>query len=214
LVSSLSWFDEWRAQSKFLVLYTGTIERWAFPEGLFDSLLRIPEATFLFSGWSDDSYAEGLACRYGKATNIRFHIGAKSRAEFNYMVSKADVGLVCYGSTDQNVREVGLSSGKLHKFLSFQKPVLTNCIPSLHEFVTLNGFGMSVSTDDFVRGIRELSDNYQTFAENIHKRYSEVCDYEREYMSFAHALLNQAHERDRNSSRSTGSVNKALQQPY
>src|SRR5262249_58105234 len=86
LVSSLSWFDELRAQSKFLVLYTGTIERWAFPEGLFDSLLRIPEATFLFTGWSDDSYAEGLACRYGKATNIRFHIGAKSRAEFNYMV--------------------------------------------------------------------------------------------------------------------------------
>jgi hypothetical protein len=192
----LKWFDELRAQSKFLILYTGTIERWAFPEELFDSLLKIQEATFLFSGWSDDGYAIRLGEQYRMATNIHFHIGAKRRSEFNYMVANADVGLVCYGSPDQNVREVGLSSGKLHKFLSFHKPVLTNCIPSLDEFVVSNGFGMSVPIDKFQEAIRTLANNYPSFCENIRKRYSTLCNYEREYTAFIQAMLDKVQNRN------------------
>jgi len=193
---SLRWFDDLRTQSKFLVLYTGTIERWAFPERLFETLLGIQDATFLFSGWSDGGYAEGLAERYRMASNIRFHIGAKRRAEFNYMVANADVGLVCYESPDQNVREVGLSSGKLHKFLSFQKPVLTNGISSLHHFITHNGFGMSVPVGDFRAAVRQLADSHQTFCENIRKRYTALCNFEEEYMAFVQAVVNRAHEPD------------------
>ena len=190
--TSLGWFDDLRAQSQFLILYTGAIEPLAVSEQLLNCLLKIPEATFLFSGWSRNGYADTLSARYGVSANVHFSVGAKARSVFNYMVANSDVGLVCYEPTDQNVHEVGLSSGKMHKFLSFQKPVLTNRIPSLHEFVTLNGFGMSVAIDDFAKSIRKLSDNYPTFCENIRERYSQVCNFEREYMAFAHDMLNQS----------------------
>jgi hypothetical protein len=191
VATSLDWFDQLRAKSKLLVLYTGTIARWAFSEHLFDSLLKIPEVTFVFSGWSQDGYAEELAARYHAVRNIHFHIGAKSRSDFNHMVANSDVGLVCYESMDQNVAQVGLSSGKMHKFLSFQKPVLMKRLSSLHDFITINGLGMSVPVEDFPRAIRQLAYNYPTFCENIHKRYSTLCDYEQEYMKFVQLLLNQ-----------------------
>jgi glycosyltransferase involved in cell wall biosynthesis len=193
---SLAWFDELRAQSQLLVLYTGTIERWAFSENLFDRLLHIKEVTFLFSGWSQDGYAETLAAQYRTATNIHFHMGAKSRADLNYMVANADVGLVCYESADPNVCQVGLSSGKMHKFLSFQKPVLTNGITSLHDFITHNGFGLSVAIDDFPMAVRQMAEHYPTFCENIRTRYSVLCNYEQEYRAFEQALLNWAQDPD------------------
>jgi len=190
VANSLDWFDKLRARSEFLVLYTGTMERWAFPDRLFESLLKIPEATFVFSGWSKDGYAEDLANRYNGATNIHFHLGAKRRPEFNYMVASSDVGLVCYQPIDQNVTQVGLSSGKLHKFLSFQKPVLTNGIASLHEFITRNGFGISVGVEGFREAIQNLASGYHEYCKNIRDRYAVLCNYEHEYMAFAQASVN------------------------
>lgn len=196
IAPSLDWFDQLRAKSNLLVLYIGTIDRWAFSENVIETILKVPEVTFVFSGWSEDGYAAELTARYKSATNIHFHIGAKSRPALNYMVANSDIGLVCYESMDQNVRQVGLASGKMHKFLSFQKPVLMNRIPSLHDFITLNGFGKSVPAEDFSRAIRHLADNYARFCQNINNRYSTLCDYEREYMAFIQALLNRAQEPD------------------
>jgi hypothetical protein len=193
VATSVDWFDKLRAKSGFLVLYTGTIERWAFSENLLDILSAIPEATFVFSGWSQDGYAEALAARYRAATNIHFHIGAKSRPVFNYMVAQSDVGLVCYESNDQNVLQVGLSSGKMHKFLSFQKPILIKRMSSLHDFITVNGFGVSVPEEGLPGALRELARNYPVFCDNIQSRYSSLCNYEREYMAFVPSVLNPAH---------------------
>src|SRR5215831_5774859 len=191
IATSLGWFDELKAQSRFLILYTGTIEPWAVSEKLVERLLEIPEATFLFSGWSKDRYAETLATRYRSASNIHFHLGAKSRANFNYMVANSDAGLVWYESGDENVAHVGLSSGKMHKFLSFERPVLTNGISSLRDFVMENGFGVSFASEHIHVAILQLIDNYPTFTKNIRNRYRTLCNYEQEYMAFIHELLNQ-----------------------
>lgn len=187
---SLTWFDELREKSKFLILYTGAIEPWAVSKELIDSLPKIPGVTFLFSGWSKDGYAEALATSFRSASNVHFHLGPKSRPSFNYMVANSDAGLVWYQSIDQNVAHVGLSSGKTHKFLSLDKPVLTNGISSLHEFITENGFGVSLASEKFHAAISRLIDNHPTFVKNIRNRYSTLCSYEREYMAFVHELLN------------------------
>lgn len=192
LAPSLSWFDELRDQSKFLVLYTGAIEPWAVSKKLIERLMDVSEVTFLFSGWSKDQYAEALADCYQSAGNIHFHLGAKSRSAFNYMVANSDAGLVWYESVDQNVSHVGMASGKMHKFLSFQRPVLTNGISSLHYFVTSNGFGVSIKKDDIRSAVQDLRVNYSKFCKNIGSHYSALCNYEREYMTFVDQLLNQA----------------------
>jgi hypothetical protein len=190
LAVSLNWFDELRAQSRYLILYTGTIEPWAVSKELIQRVVDFPEVTFLFSGWSRDGYADALAARYRSASNIHFHLGAKNRSGFNYMVANSDAGLVWYESVDQNVSHVGLSSGKMHKFLSFERPILTNGISSLHDFVTDNGFGVSVTDGNIHAAIRRLIDNRLTIAKNIRSRYSALCNYEREYMAFIHDILN------------------------
>jgi glycosyltransferase involved in cell wall biosynthesis len=191
MAASLSWFDELRAHSKFLILYSGTIARWALSRKLLDRLVEIPDVTFLLSGWPEDQYAEQLVTLYGKAPNVHFHIGAKSRPALNYMVANSDAGLVWYESSDPNVAQVGLSSGKMHKFLSFHKPVITNYTASLHDFIVPNGFGLSVTANDLSEAIQRLNQDYSTFCENIRKNYSTLCNYEEEYMTFVRGLLNQ-----------------------
>jgi glycosyltransferase involved in cell wall biosynthesis len=183
--TSLNWFDEFRARSRFLIVYAGMIESWAVSESLVRRLTEIPEATFLFSGWSRDGYAEALADRYRTASNVRFHLGIKDRATFNYMVANCDAGLVWYESQDHNVSHVGLSSGKMHKFLSYNKPVISNHYPSLQDFIASHGFGVSVTTDDIRIAIREVTENYSMITKNIRARYSALCNYEREYIAFA-----------------------------
>lgn len=194
LGTPLGWFDELRAQSKFLVLYTGTIARWALSETLLDRLADSPDATFLLSGWPEDEYARQLAVQYGKAPNIHFNIGIKSRAALNHMVAHSDAGLVWYESNDPNTSQVGLSSGKMHKFLSFHKPVITNDSASLHDFIETNGFGVSVSAVELSVGIHQVMQRYHALSQNIRNRYSDLCNYEWEYATFLQSLFSHAKE--------------------
>jgi hypothetical protein len=194
MADSVEWFDNVRAKSEWLVLYAGAIDRWAVSIKMLDVLATIPNVTFAFSGWSKDDYAKQLAERYRHATNVHFSLGMKSRANLNYMVANADIGLVCYESiNDPNIRHVGLASGKMHKFLSFDKPLLVNAIPSLHDFVAKNGFGVCVSIDEFPLGVRQLMQTYANLQCNIRQRYSRLCDYEKEYTKFLSTLLGAHH---------------------
>lgn len=195
VADSFDWFDHVRAKSEWLVLYTGAIERWAVSTKLFDIVTRIPNVTFALSGWSKDGYANQLAKRYRNVKNIHLSLGMKSRPVLNYMVTHSDIGLVCYESTeDQNIHHVGLASGKMHKFLSFAKPLLVNAIPSLHDFVAKNGFGVCVPMEEFPLAIQQLMQTYPELQRNIRQRYSRLCAYEREYMKFLSTFLDDHHD--------------------
>ena len=83
---------------------------------------------------------------------------------------------------------VGLASGRMHKFLSFDKPLLVDTVP-LFVTVAKNGFSVCASIDEFPLGVRQLMRTYADLQYNIRQRYSRLCDYEegiyevREYLA-------------------------------
>jgi glycosyltransferase involved in cell wall biosynthesis len=165
MADSLLWFDEIRSRARCLVLYIGSIARWALSEELLTELMKIEGVDFVFSGWSRDGYDKLLRELCRDCSNINFHLGVKSRADLNYMVAHADIGLAFYDQKDENVKTMGLSSGKIFRYLAYGKPVIINEMQFTSDYIRERGFG--VATDlgaigDAITGIIENYSHYQT----------------------------------------------------
>lgn len=178
---SLEWFDKIRSRYKRLVLYVGGIMSWALSPELFAELSRMTETCFLFSGWSHAGFAEGMDAKYRENDNIQFHLGTKTRADLNYMVANSDLGLVFYDPKDENVRCMGLSSGKMHKFLSFNVPIVCNAQPFLTEFLESRGYGLTSSLNGIGASIETVLAQRKTFKNSISEGYATECSFEDSY---------------------------------
>lgn len=180
--AELPWFDKIREESKPLVLYAGTIERWALSTEMFEAIKRMKEVNFLFSGWSRDGFSEELVRRYEGAENIHFSLGIKSRGDLNYMVSRSDIGLAYYNLWDDNVRYMGLSSGKINKYLSFGKPVVVNKMLNIAGLVEEKGFGRSADIETLAGSIHHILADYRAYRKNINDRFLVEYDFEGPYL--------------------------------
>lgn len=188
LSQSLPWFDCVRRNARHLVLYTGAIERWALSLALFDELKKLDDITFLFSGWSKDGLADEAIAYCKDSLNIHFHLGIKSRSELNYMVMNSDIGLLWYNSADSNVTSMGMSSGKFHKYLSYKKPIITNRMPQLSDYIQGRGVGISSELNNISESIQYLINNYAILQNNIENNYFQECDYESQYFKVINSL--------------------------
>lgn len=182
--NALPWFDQLRQRSRTLVSYIGAIENWALSATLFAAIADKTDITFLFSGWSSDGFAAAMQQRYAHCPHIQFHLGKKNLSELNYLVKHSDIGLVFYDSSDPNINEIGLSSGKLHKYLSFAKPVITNAIPSLRAFLHEHQFGLAVPPEQFASALTTLVQQHATYSQRIAAHYPELIQFERSYAQF------------------------------
>jgi glycosyltransferase involved in cell wall biosynthesis len=129
--------------------------------------MNIRGVDFLFSGWSRDGHDKQLRALCQDCSNIHFHLGVKSRAQLNYIVAKADIGLAIYDPKDENVRNIGLSSGKIFKYLAFGKPVILNEMQYLSDYIRERNLGVSVSTGEIDKGINTIFDNYMGYQSSI-----------------------------------------------
>lgn len=188
MAGALPWFDQIRQQSSTLVSYVGALEGWALSPSLFQAIAEQRHLTFLFSGWSNDGFAATMMERYAACPHIHFHLGKKSLADLNYIVKHSDIGLVFYDSTDPNINEIGQSSGKLHKYLSFAKPVLTNNIPSLSAFLQSNRFGIAAEPAQFGAALDMLAARQAFYTQHIAEHYPKLIQFERSYQSFLAAV--------------------------
>lgn len=188
---SLPCFDAIRNISKHLVLYIGAIERWALSLALFDEIRKLTDVTFLFSGWSGDGFSKELIKYCNGNKNIYFNLGTKNRQDLNYMVVHSDIGLAFYDPKDENVRLMGLASGKFHKYLSFGKPVIINTCPYLSEYTEKAGIGISSDFCSIAESIRKIINNYNWYQNNITRKYSSSCNYELNYLHLIKSFENE-----------------------
>ncbi|OQX06224.1 MAG: hypothetical protein BWK73_31425 [Thiothrix lacustris] len=192
IATHLRWFDTLRQNSRTLVSYIGAIESWALSETLFQAIADKTDITFLFSGWSSDGFAETVMARYAHCSHIHFSMGKKSLADLNYIVKHTDIGLVFYDSTDPNINEIGLSSGKLHKYLSFAKPVITNNVASLREFLHSHQLGLAVPPEQFGTAIATLVTRQAEYSRHIDQHYPTLINFEQSYQQFLETLQHSA----------------------
>ena len=191
VAGSVIWFDELRRAGQPIVAYTGAIERWALSPRLFKSIREMRRVSFVFSGWSCDGFAQEAMELCRDAPHIHFDLGLKSRSELNYIVLHSDLGLVFYDSADPNIAAIGLSSGKLHKFLSYGKPVVANDVPSIKDFLEENRFGLARPSGHIPEAITEIVENYRAYSEHMKGRYSSMVDFRSSYKSFIAAVERQ-----------------------
>lgn len=183
------WFDEIHQSGQRIVTYVGAIERWALSLDLFRNIREMKDVSFVFSGWSYDGFAEEAIVLCQDAKHIHFDLGLKSRSELNYIVKNSDVGLVFYDSADPNVAVIGLSSGKLHKYLSYGKPVIVNDVPSIKNFLEDNGFGLAGPPQTISTTINKVLGGYGSYAERVTDKYVSLINFRHSYERFIEAVV-------------------------
>lgn len=181
VAESVPWFERIVESGKPIVTYTGAVERWALSADLFLSIRDMTDVNFVFSGWSYDGFAQEAMALCDGVQNIYFDLGMKSRGALNYIVKNSDLGLVFYDSADPNVAVIGLSSGKLHKFLSYGKPVVVNEIPSMRNFLENNRFGIATTSSDIPVAIRTILSSYEIYSNGVSERYGPLIDFRAAY---------------------------------
>lgn len=80
------------------------------------------------------------------AKRVIFSTDPLPYAEIGRLFASADVGLVLYRPSDDNMRHINTSSGKLTEFLFRGVPVIASALPGLKEFVEENKIGVAIET--------------------------------------------------------------------
>ena len=111
------------------------------------------------------------------------------RKEYPSVVQSADVGVAFYDvdsdywELQDNIRYVGLSSGKFAYFMQSGIPVVVNTVSSLHRLVQEFECG-AVTEDpmDTLACITTILDGYDTYASNAVSCFNERWDFSKPFM--------------------------------
>jgi len=98
-------------------------------------------------------------------------IDTLDKNELKALIGKCDIGIVSYGSNSLN--EKYCASGKIYEYLFEGLPVVTTCNPTLKAMCDTHYIG--ISDDEFISGIKEVSDNLEFYRNNV-KAYISTVD--------------------------------------
>ena len=128
------------SRDKKIVLYAGTV----------DAVFSVaPELVRDAKTWPEDFVLVLHANTVGGETppsdgRIFYSAEAVPYAEIEKVMSSAWVGLALYRPSDENMRCIGLSSGKLSEYLRYGVPVVVSDLPMMGDLVRDTGCGVAV----------------------------------------------------------------------
>jgi glycosyltransferase involved in cell wall biosynthesis len=94
-----------------------------------------------------------------------FSLDPLPHKEFEELVASADIGLVLYKKTSENMYQLGLSSGKLAQYLKCGLPVVVSDFPSLRSIVDGYRCGICVQNlEEMKRVIEEIFADYKEYS--------------------------------------------------
>jgi glycosyltransferase involved in cell wall biosynthesis len=166
-------------RQKKVVIHAGNIDAWTGITEIADSV----------SGWPDDwvlvvhtRYAARQTKEFldlqrrADPERIFFSTNPVSRMEYDELVDSADIGIAFYlvvkdsVSSQENIRTIGLSSGKVAYYLRSGLPVITNNTTSLSSFIREESCGVVVSNEQETgNAIREISSSYEKYRSNAYR---------------------------------------------
>lgn len=155
-----------------IILNAGSLDTWAGAHELIWSTREWPEDWILvchtrYSQWHlDGQYFKALQCM-ARSGRVIFSTEPVDRETYPEIVRSADVGVAFYVPQDNtpavgdNLRLLGLSSGKLAYYLQAGIPVLVNEVASLRRLVTKYRCGeVARDTGSTVEALRNIFNNY------------------------------------------------------
>lgn len=159
------------------ILYIGALSEWSIGD-LMDNMEAFRGMDITFSGWDNGGFLKKYAEELKKYLNIHVIEQQLNDVELDKFIEKYDIGLVYYSSLDDNIRNIGLSSGKFFKFLSMGKPVIVRNLPGMAEIVNSYDLGIVVNgVDDFYEAYQRIKLHDRDWNQKIAKIYEEKFDY-------------------------------------
>jgi glycosyltransferase involved in cell wall biosynthesis len=172
-----------------IILHTGSVGAWAGTHYLMRSTHDWPENWVLIchtryreTGFLPEYLA---ALQYiAKPGRVIFSTEPLPQQEYPALVQSADVGIVYYcptpGSvyTQDNIRYIGLSSGKLAYYLQTGVPVVVNNIPSLRRLASTYQCGEVIEDPATTRqAIEHILANYATYSQGANACFKQEFDF-------------------------------------
>jgi glycosyltransferase involved in cell wall biosynthesis len=185
--------------NKKILLYTGAIERWSYDIDLAKYLGKLLDKDYilLLSGFCRDNYVDTVAEEYSdliKERKVVINTEIFNESDYTELVKSATIGLVWYRKLDaslytsveiENIYLMGLSSGKLCKYLSCSIPVVA---PSFYigyeEFIEGKKVGkVSDYGKEIVDKILMISSDYDFYKHNVEMVYKNELEYSNQCQS-------------------------------
>jgi glycosyltransferase involved in cell wall biosynthesis len=185
---------------KKIILHSGSIYTWTCILELIHSTFAWPADWVLVchtrhaSSTLNPEYLTAL--RYlGKLGKVIFSFDPLPQEEYPLLVQSADIGVAFYSIqntttyTQDNIRFIGLSSGKLAYYLQSGLPVLVNEIPSLRRLVTTYKCGLVVDDPaDTHYAIKHLLSDYETYSNNAVECFRKEFAFEQKFNNVINAV--------------------------
>lgn len=163
------------------VIYTGGINR-GFLLKQFDDLKAVKNVPITFSGNIDQWCRQKIVNLRKTNPNIKFEEQILSVEEYTDYIRQYAVGLVWYSplKEDEAHYYIGLSSGKMFKYLSLGQPVIAVRCPGITEVVNRYKLGVVINNiAELEDAYNEIMGNYSYYMENVIKTYRNRFDFKK-----------------------------------
>ena len=170
-------------------IYDGAVEGICY-SGSFDSVWTEPlaegfeeiKSPITFAGWGNLPFSQ----KAKKMSNIHVIFQKLPSKELDSFLRQYAVGLISYSeSKDDNVKYIGLASGKFFKHLSLGQPVISIDSPGMSEEIEKYDLGIvirkAVEIDD---AYKRIMDNYEYYRNNVIETYQKKYDYRKNIQKF------------------------------
>jgi len=164
-------------KDKKIILYTGGLEK-GFDERLFSIIPQISEQyIFLFHVFSRDGYINVIKKKHKQLLGKRviIHEQILQENEYDKLTRSSYIGLAWYSRPDKhddNMYYLGLSSGKLCKFLSCNKPIIAPNYFYNYEKLINNKMGITCqNATQIPKALNIIDKKYTYFQKNIKSYY-------------------------------------------
>lgn len=181
-----------------IVLHAGSVGAWTGIDRLVDAAATWPEPWMLIVHTRYDAessaYVDGLRGR-AHAGRVRFSVKPVPRQEYETLVDGADAGLAFYvptnesAYTQENIRSIGLSSGKFASYARAGVPVIANRDSTLGKLVEEAGVGVAVqSAEEVGNALRRIEREQDAMSGRALRFFDQRLDFARAFARVSESL--------------------------
>lgn len=172
---------------KKVVIHAGNIDAWTGIADIVASVTSWPEDWVLVVHTRSDAKQsreiEELRHR-ADSERIFFSVHPVPRAEYDDLIDSADIGIAFYvlmpgsASTQENIRSIGLSSGKVAYYLRSGLPIIINHTTSLRDLIKDGGCGVIVTGGQGIgQALEEIAHHYEEYRANAYRCFEAKMDF-------------------------------------
>lgn len=173
------------------IVYSGGLNKLQL-ESLLKGLEHLPDLPVTFSGWSDQWFKGQYKRLCATHPGIKVYTHFMQPDQFSEFLRQYAVGLIWYSPTkDENVNNIGMSSGKFFRHLSLGQPVIVNSCPGLGRIVEKYKLGIVVRDASKLQDAYEkIMDHYSYYQNNVIRVFKDKFDYEKVIRPFLRQMEN------------------------